>query len=217
MSLAIFDLDKTLLSGDSDFLWGEFLVEVGGVDSKTYQQKNQKFFDDYAVGKLNINEYLDFCLKPLGKYSVEQLNAWRSEFIEQKIKPIIGEKALKTVAKHKQNGDTLLVITATNRFVTEKIVELFGIDNLLATGVEFKDGKYTGKTIGTPCFQDGKITNLNKWLKGKNIDMNGSYFYSDSFNDLPMLELVDNPVVINGDEKLLQVAKERDWKTDSWM
>jgi HAD superfamily hydrolase (TIGR01490 family) len=217
MSLAIFDLDKTLLSGDSDFLWGEFLVEVGGVDNQNYQQKNQKFFDDYAIGKLDINEYLDFCLEPLGKYSVEQLNTWRAEFIEQKIKPIIGEKALKTVVKHKENGDTLLVITATNRFVTEKIVEIFDIDNLLATGVEFKDGKYTGKTIGTPCFQVGKITNLNEWLKGKDIDMKDSYFYSDSFNDLPMLELVDNPIVINGDEKLLQIAKQKNWKIDNWM
>jgi HAD superfamily hydrolase (TIGR01490 family) len=216
-TLAIFDLDKTLLSGDSDFLWGEFLVEVGGVDKKTYQVQNQKFFDDYANGKLNINEYLDFCLQPLKTHSVKQLNIWRDKFIEAKIKPLIGKKALKTVKKHKENGDILLVITATNKFVVEKIVDIFEIKNLLATEVEFKDGKYTGKNIGTPCFQSGKITNLNHWLDGKNITMNNSYFYSDSFNDLPLLELVDNPIVINGDKKLLEVAKKRGWNSEKWM
>lgn len=215
--LAIFDLDKTLLSGDSDFLWGEFLVEQGVVDSDTYQQKNQKFFDDYAKQQLDIFEYLDFCLQPLSSTSIDKLYKLRDEFINQKIKPLIGEKAIHTVEKHRKNGDILLVITATNEFVVEKIVEIFNIDNLLATKVEVKNNQYTGKPAGIPCFQEGKITNLNNWLQNKNIDMSGSYFYSDSINDLPLLQLVDNPVVVNGDAKLLEVARQNNWQTQKWM
>jgi HAD superfamily hydrolase (TIGR01490 family) len=216
-TLAIFDLDKTLLNGDSDFLWGEFLVEVGAVDHATYQQTNQQFFDDYAVGKLDIYKYLEFCLQPLAIYSKEQLYMWRDAFIEQKIKPLITQKALQTVEKHRNNGDVLLIITATNQFVVENIVKLFGIDNLLATGVEVIDGQYTGKTIGVPCFQEGKITNLNAWLQQHpDISMQQSYFYSDSFNDLPLLERVDNPVVVNADSKLLKVAQQKHWKIENW-
>ena len=217
MSLALFDLDKTLINGDSDFLWGEFLVEVGAVDKTDYQSKNQDFFDDYAKGKLDIKKYLEFCLQPLSKYNIKQLHTWRDEFIIRKIKPIITKKALSVVKKHQDRGDTLVVITATNQFVVENIVKLFDIPNLIATNAEFKDGKYTGKSNGVPCFREGKITNLNLWLENNSYNLKDSYFYSDSFNDLSLLKLVDNPIVINADNKLLEFAKENNWKIDNWI
>ena len=217
MSLAIFDLDKTLIGGDSDFLWGEYMSEIGAVDVDTYQAKNQHFFDLYEQGKLDINEYLEFCLEPLSQQSMETLNAWHQDFMQKKIEPILLPKAQAIVDKHRQKGDTLLVITATNRFVTTPIVKKYGINNLLATEPEIKNNKYTGRVLGEPCFQLGKITHLKRWMKEKNEDLKGSTFYSDSHNDLPMLELVDHPVVVNGDEKLLDIAKKRDWPSLNWL
>ena len=216
MALAIFDLDKTLIGGDSDFLWGEFLSEIGAVDADTYQIKNQYFFDQYALGKLNINEYLEFCLEPLSLNSRTTLNEWHQRFMQAKIEKILLPKAQAIIDKHKTQGDTILVITATNSFVTGPIVKRYGIDNLLATNPEVKNGKFTGKVEGEPCFQKGKIAHLDRWLEQTGEDMTGSYFYSDSHNDLPMLELVDNPVVVHGDETLKKVAKERGWPSLDW-
>lgn len=217
MSLAIFDLDKTLIGGDSDFLWGEYMSEIGAVDIDTYQAKNQHFFDLYEQGKLDINEYLEFCLEPLSQQNMETLNTWHQDFMQKKIEPILLPKAQAIVDKHRQKGDKLLVITATNRFVTTPIVKKYGINNLLATEPEIKNNKYTGRVLGEPCFQLGKITHLKRWMKEKNEDLKGSTFYSDSHNDLPMLELVDHPVVVNGDEKLLDIAKKRDWPSLNWL
>ena len=216
MALAIFDLDKTLIGGDSDFLWGEFLSEIGAVDADTYQIKNQYFFDQYALGKLNINEYLEFCLEPLSLNSRTTLDEWHQRFMQAKIEQILLPKAQAIIDKHKAQGDTILVITATNSFVTGPIVKRYGIDNLLATNPEVKNGKFTGKVEGEPCFQKGKIAHLDRWLEQTGEDMAGSYFYSDSHNDLPMLELVDNPVVVHGDETLQKVAKERGWPSLDW-
>ncbi|HIF47393.1 HAD family phosphatase [Candidatus Thioglobus sp.] len=216
MALAIFDLDKTLIGGDSDFLWGEFLSEIGAVDADTYQIKNQYFFDQYALGKLNINEYLEFCLEPLSLNSRTTLNEWHQRFMQAKIEQILLPKAQAIIDKHKAKGDTILVITATNSFVTGPIVKRYGIDNLLATNPEVKNGKFTGKVEGEPCFQKGKIAHLDRWLEQTGEDMTGAYFYSDSHNDLPMLELVDNPVVVHGDETLQKVAKERGWPSLDW-
>ncbi|HIB31351.1 MAG TPA: HAD family hydrolase [Candidatus Thioglobus sp.] len=216
MALAIFDLDKTLIGGDSDFLWGEFLSEIGAVDADTYQIKNQYFFDQYALGKLNINEYLEFCLEPLSLNSRTTLDEWHQRFMQAKIEKILLPKAQAIIDKHKTQGDTILVITATNSFVTGPIVKRYGIDNLLATNPEVKNGKFTGKVEGEPCFQKGKIAHLDRWLEQTGEDMTGSYFYSDSHNDLPMLELVDNPVVVHGDETLQKVAKERGWPSLDW-
>jgi len=216
VALALFDLDKTLLNGDSDFLWGEFLSEVGAVDTIEYQKKNQQFFDDYAQGKLNIIEYLEFCLEPLANNSLSQLETWHQQFMRKKIKPIMSQKAQQVIDKHKKNGDRVMVITATNSFVTRPIVQAYGIDELLATEPEFDGQKYTGKVFGEPCFQEGKVNNLKKWCKKNNESLEGSYFYSDSHNDLPLLSFVENPIVINGDEKLLKVAKEKKWLIDNW-
>lgn len=211
MSLAIFDLDNTLLGGDSDYLWGQFLVEKGVVDALLYEQENQRFYNEYKQGTLDIFEFLRFSLKPLKDNSCRQLQTWRDEFIETKIKPIYLQQAQELVNSHRARGHLLMIITATNRFVTEPIAHLYGIDILLATEPEIKAGEYTGEVAGTPCFQSGKVTNLNQWLKENNQTLEGSYFYSDSHNDLPLLELVDNPVAVDADERLVSQATQRQW------
>lgn len=211
MSLAIFDLDNTLISNDSDFLWGQFLVDRGIVDKDYYEEANKKFYDDYKLGTLNIVEFLHFSLAPLALHDSGQLFKWREEFIDTIIKPICLPAAQALVDKHRSQGDTLLVITATNRFVTEPIVKLYGIDHLLATNPEFINGQYTGKFTGTPCYQDGKVTQLQNWLENSTETLEGSWFYSDSHNDIPLLNLVENAVAVDPDEILLEVAKHHDW------
>lgn len=211
MSLAIFDLDNTLIADDSDYLWGQFLVDQGIVDKEQYEHANAKFYEDYRQGKLDIVEFLNFSLQPLADNEPEQLYQWRAQFIEQIITPILLKPAQQLVDKHKARGDTLLVITATNRFVTEPIVKLYGIDNLLATTPEFIDGRYTGGFTGVPCFREGKVTLLEAWLENSPHTLEGSWFYSDSHNDLPLLSLVDNPVAVDPDEKLTAAAKQADW------
>lgn len=212
MTLAIFDLDNTLIADDSDYLWGQFLVDNGIVDKTYYEQTNAKFYEDYKEGTLNIYEFLDFSLKPLTVHSIEELQRWRDQFIHEIITPILLKKAQELVDKHRAQGDKLLVITATNRFITAPIVAIYGIDNLIATTPEMIDGRYTGKIVGVPSFQGGKVTLLNEWLTQTGESLEGSYFYSDSHNDLPMLELVENPVAVDPDAKLEQIAQERGWQ-----
>ncbi|MGY6275349.1 histidinol-phosphatase [Methylomonas sp. MgM2] len=211
MSLAIFDLDNTLIADDSDFLWGQFLVDRGIVDKDYYEQTNQKFYEDYKHGSLDIAAFLSFSLAPLAAHDVDQLYCWREEFIETVIKPITLSAAHALVERHRTAGDTLLVITATNRFVTAPIVELYGIDHLLATDPEFIDGRYTGRFIGIPCFQEGKVKRLEDWLSATQMTLKGSCFYSDSHNDLPLLKLVDKPIAVDPDQKLRQAADAAGW------
>jgi HAD superfamily hydrolase (TIGR01490 family) len=211
VSLAIFDLDNTLIADDSDYLWGQFLVDQGIVDKSYYESANAKFYDDYKQGTLNIVEFLRFSLQPLADNNPEQLYRWRSQFIEEAIKPLMLKSAEQLIDKHKSRGDTLLVITATNRFVTEPIVNLYGIENLLATTPEFIDGRYTGGFDGIPCFREGKVKLLEAWLKNSTETMQDSWFYSDSHNDLPLLTLVDNPVAVDPDEKLTEFANSANW------
>lgn len=211
MSLAIFDLDNTLIADDSDYLWGQFLVDQGIVDKDYYESANAKFYDDYKQGTLDIVEFLNFSLKPLAEHNPEQLYQWRAQFVEQMIKPILLEPAQQLIDQHKSRGDTLLVITATNRFVTEPIVELYGIKNLLATTPEFIAGRYTGGFIDIPCFQEGKVKLLEAWLNDSAETMQGSWFYSDSHNDLPLLKRVDHPVAVDPDQILSEFAKAANW------
>jgi HAD superfamily hydrolase (TIGR01490 family) len=211
VSLAIFDLDNTLIADDSDYLWGQFLVDQGIVDKDYYERANAKFYDDYKQGTLNIVQFLYFSLRPLANNDPEQLYHWRAQFIQDIITPILLKPAQQLIAKHRDRGDTLLVITATNRFVTQPIVELYGIEHLLATTPEFVDGKYTGDFKGIPCFQEGKVKLLEEWLKNSTETMQNSWFYSDSHNDLPLLKLVDNPVAVDPDENLMQFAKAANW------
>lgn len=211
MSLAIFDLDNTLIADDSDFLWGQFLVDHGIVDKAQYEDANARFYEDYKKGDLDIVEFLNFSLAPLAKHDAQQLFAWRNQFVEEVIHPILLKPAMDLVDKHRQQGDTLLVITATNRFVTEPIVNLYGIDNLLATTPEFCNGQYTGKFEGIPCYQEGKVKLLQEWLENSPESMDDSWFYSDSHNDLPLLKLVDNPVAVDPDDILREYANDANW------
>lgn len=211
MSLAIFDLDNTLLGGDSDYLWAQFLVERGLVDAEAHAAANQRFMEHYEAGTLDIQEFLEFQLHPLSLYSLEQLEGWHAEFMAEKIRPIMLPKAVELVERHRADGDTLMIITATNRFITGPISEAFGIPHLIATEAELVDGRYTGRSFDTPCFQAGKITRLEHWLESNDEDLAGSWFYSDSRNDIPLLERVENAVAVDPDEHLAAEAKARGW------
>ena len=211
MSLAIFDLDNTLLGGDSDHAWGEFLCEKGIVDSDEYRRANDYFYEQYKNGGLDIYEFLDFALRPLTKLDTTQLNTLHQQFMAEKIEPIILPKALELLKNHKARGDYLLIITATNHFVTGPIAKRLGVDAIIATDPEVIDGQYTGKVAGTPCFQAGKVTRLHEWLSTSPHSLDNSYFYSDSHNDLPLLELVTTPIAVNPDEILEAHANEHLW------
>lgn len=215
MALAIFDLDNTLLGGDSDYLWGEFLVENKLVDGESYQRANQGFYDQYLAGTMDIFEFLNFQLKPLADNSPADLNRWRTQFLAEKIDPIILPAAQKLIAHHRQQGNTLLIITATNSFITAPIAQKLGILNLIATEAEMIDGLYTGNVAGTPSYQHGKVERLQDWLKIQNQTLTGSYFYSDSHNDLPLLNMVEHPIAVDSDPKLLAIAKQQGWQTIS--
>lgn len=211
MPLALFDLDNTLLTGDSDYLWGCFLAQKGLVDKHIYEEANLRFYEDYKQGTLDIHEFLSFALTPLAENNADDLRAMHNEFMEQHIKPIMNQAGKNKIEEHRSNGDHLVIITATNSFVTGPIARAFGIDDLIATEPEMLNGQYTGKIAGIPCFQEGKITKLNDWLKISGMDLDNSYFYSDSHNDLPLLEQVSHPVAIDPDDKLRKIATEREW------
>ncbi|MET0123966.1 MAG: HAD family hydrolase [Pseudomonas caspiana] len=211
MRLALFDLDNTLLGGDSDHAWGDYLCERGILDTATYKTRNDEFYQDYLAGTLNLTDYLNFSLEILGSTEMAQLDAWHRDFMRDCIEPIILPKALELIAKHREAGDKLVVITATNRFVTGPIVERLGIETLLATECEMVDGRYTGRTTDVPCFREGKVTRLNRWLEENQLSLEDSYFYSDSLNDLPLLEKVANPVAVDPDPKLRAEAESRGW------
>jgi len=211
VSLAIFDLDNTLLHGDSDHAWGEFLCEQGIVDIELYRQANDNFYHQYVAGTLNIYEFLEFALKPLKDLPHEQLTQLHLQFMKEKVEPMITEKAEALLRHHRDRGDYLLIITATNKFVTGPIAKRLGVDDIMATDPEEVDGQYTGKVAGIPCFQGGKVKRLNTWLANSDHTLEGSYFYSDSRNDLPLLEVVENPVAVDADETLTQIATERGW------
>ena len=211
MGIALFDLDNTLIAGDSDYLWGCFLVEQGIVDGPSYERENRRFYDLYKVGKLDIHEFLDFQLRPLAANDLDTLHRWREQYIEEKIIPILLTKAHDLINRHREQGDTLAIITATNRFITEPIAGLYGIDHLLATEPELVAGRYTGGITGIPCFQEGKVQQLSGWLRAQQLSLENSWFYSDSHNDLPLLNRVTHPVAVDPDEILEEHARINDW------
>jgi len=211
MTLALFDLDNTLLNGDSDHAWGLYLAEIGAVDKAYHQQKQDEFYQDYVSGKLDIVKFLKFQLSPLTQHPLEQLHAWRANFIETIIKPMISTGKKDLITKHRDNGDTIVIITATNDFITRPIADLLDVETLIATQAEFINGQYTGNITDVPCFQEGKITRLEKWLESQEVTMEGSWFYSDSINDLPLLETADNPVAVTPDSKLRAHAEHYKW------
>lgn len=211
MTLALFDLDNTLLSGDSDYEWGNFLVTKNLVDEVSYKAANDAFYDQYKQGVLDIFEYSAFSFTPLTQHSMVKLNSLHEEFMATVIQPLIRKKAIELVEFHRNQGHTLLVITATNSFITRPIVQRFGIENLLATEVKVVDGRFTNAIEGVPCFSTGKVTRISQWLEENGENLEGSYFYSDSHNDLPLLELVDTAIAVDPDEKLSLIAKKRGW------
>lgn len=211
MNLAIFDLDNTLLNGDSDYAWGQFLVEQKIVDGQKYETTNRYYYEQYQQGTLDILEFLAFALQPLAQHDLDVLNNWHRQFMQQKIESMISPAAHALVNKHRQQHDTLLIITATNSFVTAPIARVFDVDNLLATEPEMKDGRYTGRVSGTPCFREGKVQRLQAWLASRNEAFKQTWFYTDSHNDLPLLELVDHPVAVKPDEILRQHAEQQHW------
>lgn len=217
MALAIFDLDNTLIAGDSDHSWGEFLAHKNLVDAEHYRQANDAFYEAYKDGTLDIRAYLEFSLAPLTRHSMAELAQLHAEFMRDYIAPMMLPKAQALLAQHRAQGDYLLIITATNGFVTRPIGKHLGVDDLLATDPEVVDGAYTGKFVGTPCFQAGKVVRLHEWLKTHQHSLHqpsleGAFFYSDSINDLPLLEQVEHPVAVDPDARLLNIAQERGWK-----
>ena len=214
MNLALFDLDNTLLTSDSDFEWSQFLIEKKVLDRKEYESRNLEFYEQYKSGILDINQFLDFQLQPLSLYPRTQLDDWHNEFMAKKIMSQIAPGAYKLINAHMLGGDLCIIITATNRFVTEPIARILGINNLIATEPGQEDGEFTGQVSGTPCFREGKITRLEDWMDEHNLTWLSfleSWFYSDSLNDIPLLKKVTNPVAVDPDSTLEKYAKENNW------
>ena len=211
MRLALFDLDNTLLGGDSDHAWGDYLCERGILDAVAYKARNDEFYQDYLAGRLDNAAYLNFCLEILGRTEMAQLDAWHNDYMRDCIEPIMLPKAVELLARHRAAGDKLVIITATNRFVTAPIAARLGVDTLLATECEMADGRYTGRTTDIPCYQAGKVTRLQRWLTENARNLDDSTFYSDSRNDLPLLEQVSHPVAVDPDDSLRATATERGW------
>lgn len=213
MSLALFDLDNTLLNGDSDHAWGEFLVSRGMVDADHFKAMNDRFYLDYQQGRLDHRAYLDFALAPFAAIDTETLQALRGDFMTTVITPMLQQKAFALLDKHRHNGDFLMVITSTNRFVVEPICERLAVDALIATELETdQNGCFTGRPTGIPSFKEGKITRLHAWLENSEFSLQGSCFYSDSINDLPLLLAVDRPVAVDPDQPLRREAVTRGWE-----
>ena len=211
MALALFDLDNTLLGGDSDYLWGCFLVEKGIVGGEHYERENARFFGDYRLGQLDIRAFLRFSLAPLAQYERVALERMRQQFVAEKIQPVLLPAACALLAHHRAAGDTVVIVTATNHFVSEKTAEVLGVQHLIATDLEECDGHFTGEVRGIPCFREGKIARVEAWAAQHAVDWSDSWFYSDSHNDLPLLERVDHPVAVDPDPTLAALARARDW------
>ncbi len=214
MNLALFDLDNTILAGDSDYNWSRFLIQEGYLDGAIHAEKNEKFYADYKAGTLDIYAFVEFQFKPLARNPRTVLNQLLKKYVEEVIKPMITEKARALVKRHQEEGDLIIVITATNSFITKPIAELFGIENLIGTDPEEKEGEFTGKVSGLPSFKEGKVTRLEAWLKNKNLSLASfekSYFYSDSHNDLPLMQKVTHPVAVDSDDVLSEYAQSKGW------
>ena len=212
MNLALFDLDNTLLAGDSDFEWAQFLIEQGVLDRELYEAQNQAFFDQYKAGTLNIHAFLDFQLKPLSRHPRALLDLWHAEYMIKKIYPMLRASARALVNKHM--WDVRVVVTATNSFVTAPIARVFGIEHLIATEPEQREGEFTGGVTGLPCFKEGKPRRLEAWLAARGETLRSYekvWFYSDSHNDLPLLELVSHPVAVDPDDTLRAHAEAHGW------
>jgi HAD superfamily hydrolase (TIGR01490 family) len=214
MNLALFDLDNTLLACDSDYEWGQFLVDRGVLDRGAYEAQNAAFYEQYKAGTLDIHEFLGFALRPLAEHTPEDLDRWHAEFMASRIRPAIGAASRALVRRHLEAGDLCAVVTATNSFVTGPIAREFGVPHLVATEPEQRAGRFTGRVAGTPCFREGKVARVESWLAGEGCrleDFPQSTFYSDSHNDLALLERVTHPVAVDADPELAAAARARGW------
>ena len=214
MNLTLFDLDNTLLSCDSDYEWGQFLVDRGVLERAEYEAQNAAYFAQYQAGTLDIHEFLGFALRPLAQHAPEDLARWHAEFMAARIRPAMSAAARALVRRHLDAGDLCAVVTATNSFVTGPIAREFGVAHLVATEPEQIAGRFTGRVAGTPCFREGKIRRVDDWLasQGRKLpDFSQSHFYSDSHNDLPLLERVSHPIAVDPDTKLAAEAARRRW------
>lgn len=214
MNLALFDLDNTLLHGDSDHAWGEFLVAEGMVDAAKFKRKNDEFYAHYRAGTLDIQDYLSFALAAIAGKADNELSAWRQRFMQTRIEAMIHAATWPLLHQHQVNGDLCVIVTATNAFVTEPIALRLGIKNLIACDAEKIAGRYTGRSVGVPSFQEGKIVRVNSWLAERGsilADFHKSYFYSDSLNDLPLLKMVTHPVAVDPDDTLRAHALAHQW------
>ncbi|MCK5769794.1 HAD family hydrolase [Algiphilus sp.] len=211
MALAVFDLDHTLLRGDSDYLWGEYLVEQGLVDGPAYKARNQAFYEAYMAGTLDIAAFCAFSFEPLVQWGHAHLAPLRARFVDERIAPLVAPGAQALLDGHRGRGDRLVITTATNRFVTEPIAALFGIEDLIATDPEVRDGRFTGRIAGTPNFREGKPERLRKWIRDQGMEGEPMTCYSDSRNDIPLLEMADTAVAVDPDDALAAVARERGW------
>ena len=214
MDLVLFDLDNTLLCGDSDFEWAQFLIAKGVLDREVYEARNTEFYEQYKAGTLDIHEFLDFQLKPLSRHPREELASWHREFMTTRIRPLMGDKAKDLVRRHTNDGALTAIVTATNSFVTAPIAREFGVPHLIATIPAQDKGRFTGKPRGTPAFRDGKIARVESWLESLGMywgSFERSWFYSDSLNDLPLLGKVTNPVAVDPDPTLEAHASAHGW------
>jgi HAD superfamily hydrolase (TIGR01490 family) len=211
MALAIFDLDNTLIAGDSDHSWGEFLVAEQRVDAQQFKKSNDQFYADYVAGSLDIFAYLEFSLRPLTQIPMTELDELHTKFMQQVIAPMQLPKVKVLLQKHREAGDRLLIVTATNRFVVEPICQSLGVTEFLAANPEMVNGRYTGKIVGTPTYQEGKVSRLKEWLQEQSETLADSWFYSDSANDLPLLLEVDNPVAVDPCDRLREKAEDQQW------
>jgi HAD superfamily hydrolase (TIGR01490 family) len=211
VALALFDLDNTLLAGDSEHAWGEFLIDIGAVDEESFRAENDRLYEEYLAGTLDIYESIRFQLGPLMEHPPETLRRWQEEFMRSRIEPMITQAAVDLVEEHRGSGDDLAIITASNSFVTRPIADRFGVRELLAIELERIYGRYTGRVLGTPTFQEGKVLRLQEWIESNCRTLEGSHFYSDSHNDLPLLQVVDHPVAVDPDPVLRAHAEAMGW------
>jgi HAD superfamily hydrolase (TIGR01490 family) len=213
--LLIFDLDNTLLAGDSDRNWGIFLAEKNVV-GPDYLEESEKFYNNYYDGNLDIDGFLSFCLKPLIENDMDYLLELRAQFLEEKIKPIMTKTGINIIKQAIENGSSVIIATATNDFVTRPIADLFNVPTLIATEFEVDNNRFTGRVVGSPCFREGKLDKVKRWIADNGYDLSKASFYSDSFNDLPLLEKVKTPIIVDGDDKLIEIGKNNNWECISF-
>lgn len=211
MRLAVFDLDNTLLAGDSDYLWGRYLVEQGVVDEAHHARENERFYREYQAGTLDIHEYAAFALQSLVEHDLAAMEALRTRFIRERVEPIVAAGTRALLDRHRADGELLVITTATHRFIVEPIAALLGVDHLIATDPEIVDGRYTGKIAGIPNFQGGKVARLRRWMEMQQRPCEHMSCYSDSHNDIPLLEMADRAVAVDPDPVLRSVAERRGW------